>query len=375
MSLSIQAARQAGFEKVAYMENHLVEFPHTTKNGAWLTHKTGHWTGGFWIGLLWLKSLESSNVTKEQAVALRWATQLRARRTDNKTHDQGFIFGPSCILGNRICGTTDLVEMALCGANNMVDLYKEKAGLILAWDEPNYEGVAIVDTIMNLPLLLWAIDHGANPVMKEIAVTVANNIAKHHVRSDYSTIHKVRWDTSSYEIVERSTHQGHSPDSCWSRGQAWALYGFANMYRHTGDSIYIRISTGLAEYFWANLDDEVALPKWDFHFKNQPNQPFDSSAASIAAAGMLLLAEMLRRRGDLSGFELWVKRGTFLLSSLQSNCMYSDITKYGILEKATVDKPHNSGIGESTMYGDYYFMEALYRLSNIDMPKSLDLLY
>lgn len=60
-----------------------------------------------------------------------------------------------------------------------------------------------------------------------------------------------------------------------------------------------------------------------------------------------LLAEMLRRRGDLSGFDLWVKRGKYLLASWHTNCMYSDITKFGILEKATVDKPHNSGIGES----------------------------
>ena len=117
------------------------------------------------------------------------------------------------------------------------------------------------------------------------------------------------------------------------------------MYRYTGDSTYINIATGLAEYFWAHLDNEVALPKWDFHFSDQPNQPFDSSAASIAAAGMLLLADMWRRKGDPSSSELWLKRGTFLLSSLQSNCMYADIAKYGILEKATVDKPHISGIG------------------------------
>ena len=375
MSFDIQTALRTGLEKVAYMESHLDEFPHTTKNGAWLTHKTGHWTGGFWIGLLWLKSLHSSNATEDQAEALRWAMQLRARKTDNKTHDQVFIFGPSCVLGNRIFGATELVEMALCGAHNMIDLYKEKSGLILAWDEPNYEGVAIVDTIMNLPLLLWAAEHEENPVFKGVAATVASNIAKHHVRPDYSTIHKVRWDTNSYEVVEKSTHQGYSPDSCWSRGQAWALYGYANMYRYTGDSCYINMSAGLAEYFWTHLDDEVALPRWDFHFKNHTDQPFDSSAASIAAAGMLLLAEMLRRRGDLSGFDLWVKRGKYLLASLYTNCRYSDITKFGILEKATVDKPHNSGIGESTMYGDYYFMEALYRLLNVNTPKSLDLLY
>lgn len=375
MSLDVQAALDAGLDKIAYMESHLVEFPHTTKNGTWLTHKTGHWTGGFWIGLLWLKSLYSSDAAKAQATALRWAKQLISRKTDNKTHDQGFIFGPSCIFGNRICSAENLVEMPLSGAHNVVDLYNERSGLILAWDEPNYEGVAIVDTIMNLPLLLWAAEHSGKPIFRKIAATVANNIAKHHVRPDYSTIHKVRWDTSSYEIVEKSTHQGHSSESCWSRGQAWALYGFANMYRYTGDSLHLDTSAGLADYFWAHLDDGIALPRWDFHFKNDPDQPFDSSAASIAAAGMLLLADMLRRRGEFTKSELWMGRGKSLLASLQANCMYSDIARYGIVEKATVDKPHNSGIGESTMYGDYYFMEAIYRLLNVNEMKALDLLY
>jgi unsaturated chondroitin disaccharide hydrolase len=185
----------------------------------------------------------------------------------------------------------------------------------------------------------------------------------------------VRWDTKSYEIVERSTHQGFNADTCWSRGQAWALYGFANMYRYTSKEEYLETSQKLATYFWENLDDRLYLPRWDFVFKNNEDEPLDASAASIAASGMLLLSKLLEQKNKVEPSKLWKERAVKIIESLVKHCFYKNMEEYGLIEHVTVDKPRNSGVNESSMYGDYYFMESLYRLINYDNKKMLDILY
>nr|WP_245204008.1 glycoside hydrolase family 88 protein [Ammoniphilus resinae] len=360
------------------MEESLREFPHITRDGQWLTHENGHWTGGFWVGLLWLKSLYAveSERAQLQTKAAGWAKRLAVRVTDNKTHDQGFIFGPSCILGYHLTGDPEFIRLAEAGAKNMRDLFEDRVGLILAWDEPGYEGVAIVDTIMNLPLLSWVAKQQDKPEYHELACHTADHILQHHVRPDGSTYHVVRWDPSSYEIVERRTHQGFAPESCWSRGQAWATYGFANMYRYTKKAEYLEAAQKIGEYYWDHLDDDLKLPRWDFVFQNRTDEPLDASSASIAASGMILMYDLLKQAGSLDA-DIWLDRADQILQGMATHCLYHDMERFGIIEKATVDKPRNSGINESTMYGDYYFMEAIYRRLQLHEGnrKGLEILY
>ncbi len=371
MDKSTSWAYEQGLKKIRHMRNTLREFPHITKGGEWMTNKDGHWTGGFWVGLIWLEALQTGNEATLKE-AKKWAMALKSRIKDNKTHDQGFIFGPSCVMGFRLTEDTDFLPLIHAGAKNMLDLYNEKSGLILAWDEPSYEGIAIVDTIMNLPIMWISDELNGETKKKEIVSVVADNIKKYHVRKDSSTYHTAIWD-KDYNITG-GTHQGYNAESCWSRGQVWALYGFANAYRYTGNVSYLDTSIKLAEYFYSHLN-EYLLPAWDFIFQNDDTQPIDASAASIASAGMLHLAYMLDKTGDRPGRDKWIERAASVLKSEIELCLYKDLDKFGIIEKATVDFPRKSGIGESTMYGDYYFMEALYRLQNMNNPEKLDLLY
>jgi hypothetical protein len=77
-------------------------------------------------------------------------------------------------------------------------------------------------------------------------------------------------------------------DSAWSRGQAWAIYGFANMYKLTKDEAYLQTSQRAAEYFLGHLPDNGVVP-WDF---NSPENLADTSAATTAASGLLHLARV-----------------------------------------------------------------------------------
>jgi unsaturated chondroitin disaccharide hydrolase len=373
--MKILTVLEKALKKVEHLETNLKDFPHITKQGEWLTHPNGHWTGGFWTGLLWIKSLYSKQPEVDKQIALQWAKRFKNRINDNKTHDMGFIFGPSCVMGNNITRDEELVKLALAGARNLTNLYDERSGLVLAWDEPGYEGRAIVDTIMNLPLLIWASEQTNKPELVELACRIADNILKHHVREDGSIYHLVRWDLNTFEIVEKTTHQGFSSETCWSRGQSWALYGFSQMYRYSGKLHYLDMSEKLATYFWGHLDDWWFLPRWDFVFQNNESEPFDAAAASIAASGMLLLSDQLAKAGRQEASKIWFERGAMLVKSLTLHCLYESMNQYGIIEKATVDKPRNSGVGESTMYGDYYFTEAVYRLLNHNDKDRINLLY
>lgn len=364
-----------GLRKVTYMFNDLKgQFPHITKEGHWLSTDTGHWTGGFWVGLLWMHGLYPERGEQRMSLALDQALKLKSRSEDNKTHDMGFIFGPSCVWGSRLTGSSQLRDLAIKSATNLRHLYDPVSNAIYAWDEKDYQGVSIVDTIMNLPILIWASKEVNQPGLEDMAIKVADQIATNHIRKDGSTWHVVRWDPEAHEIVEKGTHQGYSKDSCWSRGHAWALYGFANMYRYSGKEQYLATAQKLADYFWNHIDEKDYLPKWDFNFKDDENEPIDAAAGSIAASGMVLLSEQLKKiNRDAS--KKWRERGEHLLEALVKNCFYFRTDEYGIIQGVTVDKPHNSGINESSMYGDYYFMEALYRLLNEGKPEVLDLLY
>lgn len=367
---------ERGLKKVESLYGKLEgKFPHITEKGKWLTNANGHWTGGFWTGLLWMDSMYNQSGIIDKTTALNQAKKLKVRISDNKTHDMGFIFGPSCVFGNRIQPDDELADMAVKSSYNLLDLFEEKTGLIQAWREPGYEGVAIVDTIMNIPLMIWAGKRSKDKKLFDTGMIAADHIQKEFIRKDHSVFHMVRWDTKSYKVIERTTHQGYRPDTCWSRGQAWALYGFSNMYRYTENKKYLETSQKLSDFFWRNTDDDSHLPRWDFFFKNNVEEPLDTSAASIAATGMILLSKLLSDQNEREEANLWKERAEEIIQALIKKYFNDNPDSYGIIKGVTVDKPRNSGINESSMYGDYYFMEALYRLLNYDKEAMTNKLY
>lgn len=364
-------AYEKGFEKVEYMLQTLDGFPHITRKAKWLTNQNGHWTGGFWTGLLWLDSIwKDSQELRDEAT--RWALKLSCRMDDCTTHDQGFIFGPSCVFGLRLTENSALIPLIHAGGTNMIRQFVPEVGLVKAWAEAGYEGISIVDTIMNLPILWISGELLDDPARKELCLHVANNIQKHAIREDGSTYHVIRWD-NNFNIFG-DTHQGYKAESCWSRGQAWALYGFANMYRYTGIREYLESAKKLAEYYWYHLN-ENHLPAWDFTFQNDDKQPVDSSAASISASGFALLADLMEQKGESELAGIYGDRADKILKAEIDCCLYDRLDEYGIIRHGTVDLPRKSGVDESTQYGDYYFMEALYRRINCNNREALSLLY
>ncbi len=146
-----------------------------------------------------------------------------------------------------------------------------------------------VDSLMDLHLLWWGAANGGSRAWREIARSHALTVARDLVRTDGSTCHVVLYDELSGEVLERRRGQGYSADSMWARGQAWAIDGFADAYRETRDPRCSRPSRRVADRYLLDLPEDW-VPFWDFDAPGVPAEPRDSSAAAVAASGLIDLA-------------------------------------------------------------------------------------
>jgi len=331
----------------------LTDFPHITKNGRWVTTKDGYWTGGFWIGLLWF-AYKITGDERYKAEAYKWAKRLERRKND-KTFDLSFLFYPSFVLGYDITGDDYLRKIALEAAETLSTLYHQNAGFIYNEIEGK-TGRTAIDAMMDLQLLWWAYDVTGNEKYFQPAYEHCRNTIKELIREDYSTIHVLDF-VETGETLRKITVQGYSDDSCWSRGQAWAVYGFTLAYKYTNAELFLITAENLARYFIANLPEDY-VPYWDF---DDPGKEVrDSSAGAIAASGLLDLS-------DLSGKEVFRQVAINILSSLCDNYLsLSAKEKDGILKHGCFHKPAGMGVDESLIWGDYYFVEAIMKYKGVE---------
>jgi len=328
----------------------LRDFPHITRDGKWQTTSDGYWTGGFWVGLLWLCH-KFSHDEKYLSWAYQWLKRLERRKQD-KTFDLGFLFYPSFVLAYQITKDESLKGVALEAADTLSELFHQKAGFI--YNELDFEGKKIgrtcIDVMVELPLLWWTYkETGENRHFRPAYQHCLSTIGK-LVREDYSTIHVLDFNLKTGQIMQKFTTQGYSNDSCWSRGQAWAIYGFAMAYRASQEKRFLDAASGLADYFIQNLPDDY-VPYWDFNDPEIPNSVKDSSAAAIACSGLFTLSE-------LSHKQKFKDAAIKMLNSLSASYVFNNDSE-GILKHGCFHKPANLGVDGSLIWGDYYLVEAL----------------
>ena len=146
------------------------------------------------------------------------------------------------------------------------------------------DDMAIIDCLMNLPLLYWAGNETGNPKFREIAVRHADMCLKCFVRPDSSTNNLYRFDPQTWQPL------GDPNKTYWARGATWAIYGFALSYGHTRQERYLEAAVRLAKKFIASLDAEM-IPWNDFHEAPHPARVRDASAGAIAVCGFQELAK------------------------------------------------------------------------------------
>ena len=211
--------------------------------------------------------------------------------------------------------------------------------------------------MMNLELLFEATRLSGDSIFWHIAVSHADKTLANHFRPDGSCYHVVDYDPQTGAVLHRQTAQGYADNSVWSRGQAWAVYGFTICYRYTKDPRYLQQAQRTLNMLMnhPNLDDDL-VPYWDLEAPNIPNEPRDASTAAALASA---LYEMSTYVAD-KGYDRLADR---ILISLSSKAYRAPLGKNGdfLLMHSVGSIPHGSEIDVPLNYADYYFLEALYR--------------
>jgi hypothetical protein len=332
----------------------------TRRGGRWKLDTFDSWTAGFFPGTLWLMYEATGNPSWRRAAKKRQRGLERLKR-NTRTHDLGFLLNDSFGQGYRLTGNDRFRRVVLRAARSLATRYSPVVRAIrslnnrLGADRTDFR--VIIDNIMNLELLFWASRHGGSHTLASKALNHAFTTAREHLRPNASSYHLVNFDARTGRVKRKRTIQGYRDWSTWSRGQAWAVYGFTMAYRETLNGWMLVTARRAADYYIAHLPRD-RVPYWDFQAPRIPHAARDSSAGAVAASGLLELSEL---EIDPARSRRYLKTAKRTLRSLSSKRYLARGTRsHSILLHGTANRrggDYNRGL----IYGDYYFLEALLR--------------
>jgi rhamnogalacturonyl hydrolase YesR len=277
---------------------------------------------------------------------------------------------------------------------------RDGGGYIYSFNGPHS---LFVDTIRSLRTLGAA--HKLGHVLMEDndrKVSLLERLKQHAVATaTYSVYYGEGRD--AYDIWGRTTHeaifnvndghfrcpnsqQGYSPFSTWTRGLAWAMCGFAEQLEFMeaiGDKeivpVMLKAAKATCDFYIENATAADGIPYWDtgaaqLHrlgdWQSRPADPYndfepvDSSAAAIAAQGLLRLGRYLKNK------RYWQAGLTVLDALLDEPYLSVDRKHQGLILHSVYHRPNGWDhiprgkkvpCGESSMWGDYHARElALY---------------
>jgi len=212
------------------------------------------------------------------------------------------------------------------------------------------------------------------------------------------TAHESLFNPANGTYRGPSTQQGYSPFSTWTRGLAWAMLGFVEEIefletqpdeslapfggRADIDAMMLDTARATCDHY-LGISAADGIPYWDAGapgldrlsgWRDRPADPFndhepvDSSAAAIAAQGLLRLGHVLSRRGDAQAADRYEQAGLRVLDTLFAEPYLSvDARHQGLVLHSVYHWPNgwdhvpdgsNIPRGESSQWGDYHAREA-----------------
>lgn len=348
------------------------KIPYTTINGVHdnrMLIDPCWWTNGFWSGIMWHMYYGTKNDTyKKTAIRGEELLDKAFKEFDGLHHDVGFMWIPSSCANYKITGNNESRIRTMYAANILAGRYNLAGKFIRAWNNEENEDVSgwvIIDCMMNLPLLYWASDETNDPRYKFMAMEHADTTMKNHIRPDGSVKHIVSYNAQTGEYIENFAGQGYSEVSAWSRGQAWAIYGFILSYIHTGKEEYLDTAKRVAHYFISNVADDNYMVRVDFRSPLEPVM-YDSTAAACAVCGLIEIAK------NVPEYErkLYYSTAIKLLRVLDEHFCNYELDEDSILQMGTERWKNDinaRGVHIPIIYGDYYFVEAIYKLKGFDI--------
>ena len=320
------------------------------------------WTNGFWGGILW----QMYHATKKDIYRMQ-AEQLEVRLDEAMSdytglhHDVGFQWLHTAVANYRLTGNDQSRIRGLHAANLLAGRFNPSGKFINAWNGER-SGLMIIDCLMNLPLLHWANEVAGLVHMGDIAKMHAKSTLKHLLRPDGTALHIGRMDVKTGELIESLTGQGFGPNSAWSRGNSWALYGFALSYRYTKDISFLDAAKKVAHHFMAQMSRTEYIPVVDFRAPSEPVR-YDTTAGMCAACGLL---EIARHVPELEQ-DFYREFAFKMVQSAERKYANWELDEDAIMGYGTVGYHYEQeDIHVPIIYGDYFFIEAILRLQEKD---------
>ena len=319
------------------------------------------WTNGFWPGILWqMYHATGDEKYKQTAQSVEAKLDKALDIYTGLHHDVGFMWLHSSVADYRLTGNERSKTRALHAAHLLAGRYNPRGRFLRSWNRDR-AGWVIVDSMMNIPLLYWAGEVLGDPRFQYMAMDHADTIMKYTVRADGSCNHIIVLNPTNGELLETPGGQGYASGSAWSRGQSWAIYGFALSFLHTGKQEYLDTAKKVANFFLAQIDRTGDVALVDFRAPKEPVY-WDSTAGVCAACGLL---EIARQVPELEK-DFYLDGALRILKATDEKfCnwdpQYDSIVSMGSGSYATEHDRH-----VPIIYGDYFFMEAVLRLLDKD---------
>lgn len=332
-------------------------YPMYTQGGHW--RHTGeawtHWCDGFLPGMMWVFHRHTKD-SDWARYAQHYTTPLEPRKMDRNVHDLGFIFLSTYHRWYKQTGDEKLNDVVIQAGQTLAKRFQEKGRYLASFIGP--ESI-FIDVMANVGIIFYAALKTGDDALLRTAMDHCLTTRRVLIRGDGSSSHEGIFDLETGEFLRQSTHQGWRGDSCWSRGLAWAIYGFTSSYRAVKDPRFLHTAQCCADFFIRETPAD-GVPPMDYDTPSEEPQYRESSAAAITAAGLLQLAKVVPdpAKGALYG----AAAQRILLTLCSSDYLAKGIDGWeGILRQGIYHLRKGLGVSESVMWGDYFFVEALER--------------
>ena len=328
------------------------------------------WRSGFFPGTVWyLYELTGDKALLPLAQKYTKAIQKAEELTWH--HDIGFMVNCSFGNGLRLTQDTAYANTIVRAARSLATRFRPQAGILQSWNtdkgwmsQRGWECPVIIDNMMNLELLFEATKLSGDSTFHKIAVAHADRTLKEHFRPNGSCYHVIDYSLKDGSVRNRQTAQGYADESAWSRGQAWAVYGYAICYRETKNKKYIDQAIKTFNF----MKNHPAMPKdlipyWDMDAPKIPNELRDVSTASCMASALYEMSTF-----DIPNARSYKEYADKIMESLSSDKYRAILGSNGgfLLMHSVGSIPHNAEVDTPLNYADYYFMEALKRKKDIE---------
>ena len=347
------------------------KIPYSTTNGVHDSRTEGKdilwWTNGFWGGLMWIMYAGTGKECYlETAKNAEKIMDASFNYMDSLHHDVGFMWHIMSGAQYKLTGDMASRNRNILAAMTLASRYNVEGNYIRSWNskwtETGNQGWTIIDCMMNIPQLYWASEQIDDTRFKKIAIRYADMAMRDHVRPDGSVNHIVMHDPDQPDtVIGTKGGQGYAEGSTWTRGAAWALYGFILSYIHTKEQRYLDTAKSVAHYYIASVMDTDWLTPVDFRSPEAPVY-WDSTAGAIAACGLIEIAK------NVPEFEkdMYLNSAIKMLKAMEKAwCDWSE-EEDAILMMGTESYWSKKGHHIPIIYGDFFFAEAILKLRGSD---------